>query len=85
MFLEKGAYKVDKDGRFSVDDRKIKNAVKELAEKLLIIEAEGDYDKAKALIDQYVHLSPQAEEVMNKLKEVPIDIRPIYPIENAVE
>jgi hypothetical protein len=84
-YLEKRAYKVDKDGHFSVDDRKIKNAVKELAEKLLIIEAEGDYDKAKALIDQYVYLSPQAEEVVNKLKDVPIDIRPIYPIEKTIE
>ena len=65
--------------------KKIKNAVKELAQILLIIEAEGDYEKAKALIDKYCHLSPEVEAVVNKLKHVPIDIRPIYPIEEEIE
>lgn len=84
-YLEKGAFKVDQNGRFSVNSRKMKNAVKELAGKLLIIEAEGDYKKAKALIDKYCYLAPEVEAVVNKLKHVPIDIRPIYSIEEEID
>ena len=84
-YLQKGAYKMDKDGRFSVNSWKIKKAVRELAQKLLIIEAEGDYEKAKTFIAKYRSISPEVQAAIDRLKDVPVDIRPIYPIEDAIE
>ena len=47
---DEGAIKVDeKTGTFSIDPAKIKDAVRKLTHDLLTIEAEGSYDKAKAI------------------------------------
>ncbi|MBN2104098.1 peptidase [bacterium] len=83
-YLDAGACTVDQEGRFTVDVRKMKTAVKNLARDLLIIQANGDYEAAEALIDQYRIIRPETQAVINRLKDVPIDIRPVYPIENEI-
>jgi hypothetical protein len=84
FFLDEGACRVEGDGRFSVDDNRMKEAVKKLATILLDIEARGDYEGAKFLIDKYRVLRPEVQNALDRLKDVPIDIRPIYPIENEM-
>ena len=84
-YLDRGAFRVEKDGRFSVNDRKMKKAVRNLARELLLIQAKGDYDGAKQLIEKYRVLRPEVEAALDKLKDVPIDIRPVYPIEIEIE
>ena len=84
-YIDAGAVQVDDEGLFSVDDRKIKKAVKNLAEELLMIEANGDYDGAVTFIEKYRYLKPEVKAAMEKLKDVPIDIRPVYPIESEIE
>ncbi|NQT24081.1 peptidase [candidate division KSB1 bacterium] len=83
-YLDKRACTVDSDGRFRVNDRRMKRAVKDLAEDLLKIEAEGDYAAAKALIEKYRVIRPEVQLALDRLKDVPIDIRPIYPIEGEI-
>jgi len=79
--LEKGGFTVDeKTGRFSVDDRKIQEAIKQLCHDILTIQALGDYQAAKALIDRYRVLSPKLQRAVDAVKHVPIDIFPIYSI-----
>jgi hypothetical protein len=46
-----------------------------------MIEALGDYDKAKEMIDTYRKVSPQLQQALDKVTHVPTDIRPIYAIE----
>jgi len=83
-YMDAGACTVDQKGLFDVNIPKMKTAVKNLAHDLLIIEANGDYEAAKAMIDQYRTIRPETQAVIDRLKDVPIDICPIYPIENEI-
>jgi hypothetical protein len=80
--LEKGGFSFDaKTARFKLNPDKIKDAVKQLAHDILIIEALGDYNKAKEMIAKYCVISPQLKQALDKLVHVPVDIRPIYAVE----
>lgn len=83
-YLDKGGVRIDEDGHFSVNERRLKNAVHDLARELLLIQAKGDYEGAKELIDKYRIIRPEIEETLEKLKDVPVDIRPVYPIEQEI-
>jgi hypothetical protein len=78
---DEGAIKFnERNGTFSVDETKIKDAVRKLTNELLTIEAEGSYEKAKTLLDKYALIRPQMKSAMEKLKNVPVDIEPIFPL-----
>jgi len=80
--MEKGGFEFDESSqRFSVNDNKISKAVFELAQELLMIQALGDYEGAKNMIEKYRYISPEMEIALDKLKDVPVDIKPIYSIE----
>jgi hypothetical protein len=57
------------------------SALKELATKVLMIQANGDYQAAKDLIAKYVILSPSLKLLQEKLNVLPVDIKPIYELE----
>jgi hypothetical protein len=79
--LDEGAFKVnDANGTFSVDPAKIKDAVRKLTGELLTIEAEGSYEKAKAILDKYALIRPAMQKAFEKLTDVPVDIEPIFPL-----
>ena len=50
-FLDQGAFVVGADGRFTVDEAKMTAAVTSLTRDIMTLQAEGSYQKAKALID----------------------------------
>jgi hypothetical protein len=78
---DEGAIKFnDKTGTFSVDDGKIKDAVRKLTTELLTIEAEGSYEKAAAILEKYAVIRPQMKGAFDKLSNVPVDIEPIFPL-----
>src|SRR6267378_1421756 len=78
---DEGAIKFnDKTGTFSVDEAKIRDAVRKLTHELMTIEAEGSYVKAKALLDKYSVIRPQMKSAFDKLSSVPVDIEPIFPL-----
>jgi hypothetical protein len=80
-FTDEGAIKFDaKTGKFSADDAKMKEAVRKLTHDLLTIEAEGSYDKAKAILDKYSLIRPEMKGALDRLIEVPVDIEPIFPL-----
>lgn len=70
----------EKTGTFSVNHAKIKEAVKKLTHEILTIEAEGSYEKAKALLDKYAVIRPPMQHAFDRLKDVPVDIEPIFPL-----
>ncbi len=79
--MEKGGFTFDEaTTRFAVNNKKIRQAVKELAQEVLIIEALGDYDRAKALIDKYRNVSPQLQKALDKVAHVPVDIKPEFAV-----
>ena len=67
-------------GTFSIDDAKIKEAVRKLTHEMLTIEAEGSYEKAKAMLDKYALIRPPMKDALDRLKDVPVDIEPIFPL-----
>jgi hypothetical protein len=81
-FLEKGAYEYDsKAQKVRVNFEKIFPTLEELATKVLMIQAKGDYDGAKALMEKYAVNSPSIEALRNKLAVLPVDIKPVFEIE----
>lgn len=81
FLLEKGGYVYDPVAqKYAIDYEKIRPAIKELLNKLLTIEAEGDYEGAKALIEKYGEMPEHMQQVLTKLDEVPVDIRPEFEV-----
>ena len=70
----------DKSGTFSVDHEKFKAGVTKLTHDLLSLEAEGSYEKAKAILDKFAVVRPQMQQALDKLKNVPVDIEPVFPM-----
>lgn len=78
---EKGAFVYDAEtDRFHVDMGRIKEAVKELAQKLLILEGDGNYDNVVQFIEQYGKPDEITERTVAKLIDIPIDIAPIFKL-----
>ena len=76
--LDAGAYRVNADGTFSVDLRRARKAVEGLSRELLTLQATGDYDGAKRLLERMVVLRPEVQAVLDRLEGVPVDIRPRF-------
>jgi len=78
---DEGAFKFnDRTGTFSVDQSKIKEAVRKLTHDILTLQAEGSYEKAKAMLDKYGIIRPQMKAALDRLGDVPVDIEPIFPL-----
>jgi len=78
---DEGAIKFnEKAGTFSVDHSKVKEAVTKLTHDLLTIEAEGSYEKAKAILDKYALIRPPMKQALDRLTDVPVDIEPLFPL-----
>lgn len=78
---ERGGYIYDEAvEKFKVDDSKIRYAVSELLKLLLTIQAEGDYEAARKLIDTYAYMPQNMKQVIDKLGDVPVDIVPKFAI-----
>jgi len=82
--LDKGGFVAHDDGTFSVDFKKIKDAVIDLDREFLTIEATGDYARAKAMMDKYVVIRPSVQKALDKLTSVPNDIRPAFVTADAL-
>ena len=80
---DEGAYDYDAaSGRFSVNFAMIKAAVRKLTGEIMTIQAEGSYEKAKALLEKYSVVRPPMQQVLDKLTDVPVDIAPDFPLGN---
>jgi hypothetical protein len=80
-FTDEGAIRFDAaTGKFTADDAKMKDAVRKLTHDLLTIEAEGSYEKAKAILDKYSLIRPDMKGALDRLTSVPVDIEPIFPL-----
>jgi hypothetical protein len=78
FLLDHGGFVSHGDGTFSVDLKKIKQAVADLDREFLTIEATGDYARAQALMKKYVVIRPDVQKALDKMNNVPNDIRPAF-------
>jgi len=78
---DEGAFAFDeRSGQFSVNEAKIKAAVNKLTREILTIEAEGSFEKARTILDKYAVIRPAMKNALDRLKDVPVDIEPIFPL-----
>ncbi|MCC7033166.1 MAG: hypothetical protein IT179_10075 [Acidobacteria bacterium] len=76
--LDAGAFKVDDRGTFTVDPSRIREGVLSLTREIMTLQAEGSYEKARALIDRFGVIRPETRAVLDRLHDVPVDIEPRF-------
>lgn len=78
FFEEKGAFIRDEAaGTFKVDFEKMKTAMDELAEKILVIQGDGDYETAKAWVESDGIITESLQKDLDRINSagIPRDIR----------
>ena len=79
--MDQGAIKFDeRTGAFSADLPLFKDGIRKITHDIMTIQAEGSYDRAKEMLGKYGVVRPVMQQAFGKLKEVPVDIEPIYPL-----
>ena len=84
-FLDHGGVTVGADGTFAVDTAKIKQNVIDLTRDLMTMQATGDYAGAKALVEKLAVIRPPVQAVLDRLKDVPVDIEPRFVTAQQLE
>ena len=74
--FDHGAIKIAPDGTFSLDLAKAKQATTDLTTEIMTLQAHGDYGGARELITHMVVIRPAMRRMLDKLKDVPVDIAP---------
>lgn len=84
--LENGAYSYDaQTEKVSVNFDKIEPVLNDLANKVLMIQAMGDYEAAKAILAKYAVETPSMKRLREKLEFLPVDIKPVFQIEKMLD
>ena len=50
----------------------------------MTLQAEGSYEKAKAMFDTLGVIRPEMRAALDKLNDVPVDIEPSFPLAEKV-
>ena len=77
-FLDTGAVTVSPDGTFQVNHDRIPSAVETLTSRIMTIQAEGNYKEAQEMLEKLGVIRPEVQVMLDRLTNIPIDIRPIY-------
>jgi hypothetical protein len=84
-FLEQGGLLYDEGTlRFRVDFDAMLKAVRDLTRRLLLLQARGDYQGVKEFLSTYSELKPPLEKAMLLVADIPVDIQPLFPIEEMM-
>ncbi|MBA3609187.1 MAG: hypothetical protein H0W43_11890 [Chthoniobacterales bacterium] len=76
--LDQGGFVANPDGTFSVNQEKIKAGVEGLTREIMTLQAEGSYEKAKALLDRLGVVRPEVQKALDKMGHIPVDIEPKF-------
>ena len=79
---EKGAYLQDPNTHlWKVDFGKVRGAITDLAHDILMIQALGDYEKAKAFVAKYGVMGDDVKGSLARLEGIPVDIVPVFELD----
>lgn len=67
-----------KTEKYRVDFDRIEDAIKNLAARLLLIEGDGNYNQARALIDAAIQWDGWIKQFMPRVQDVPIDLEFVF-------
>ncbi len=76
-FLEQEAFTRDPEtGRYRVNFEKMKEAMTQLSSEILVIQGDGDYEKAKTLLQSMGVIGPQLQSDLERINQagIPVDI-----------
>ena len=77
--MDEGAIRYsDASGLFSADIEKFKAGSKKLTAEIMTIQAEGNYERAKALLSRYAVIRPPLQRTLDRLAHLPVDIEPQF-------
>jgi hypothetical protein len=79
-YLEEGAATMGADGKFQVDFAKLEASIGKLVRDICLIQHKGDKAAADALLAKYGSVSEPMKKALSGLGDIPIDLRPIYPV-----
>ena len=77
-FLDNGGVTVASDGTFGVNPARIRQNVIDLTRDIMSLQAVGGYDAAKQMIEKLAVVRPPVQVVLDRLKDVPVDIEPRF-------
>jgi hypothetical protein len=77
---EGGATFDEKQAMFKVDFDKLEKAITSLVHDLVMLQHDGDAAKANQMLKELGVVSPTMAKALAKLKDVPVDLRPVYPV-----
>jgi hypothetical protein len=79
--LEAGAATFDPATKtFALDLDKLEKSISDLTRDLVVLQFNGDKKAAQALLDKYGVMSPPMKEALGKVTDLPVDLRPSYPL-----
>jgi hypothetical protein len=76
--MEKGAMQATPDGRLAPVASKWRDAVRDLCTDLTMLQANADYEAARAWVDKYGKVPPVMQQILDGLKDIPVDVDPVY-------
>jgi hypothetical protein len=80
-FIEAGAAVFDPASKtYKLDLDKLEKAISDLTRDLVVVQFNGDKKAAQAMIAKYGVMAPSMKEVFAKLGDLPVDLRPTYPL-----
>jgi hypothetical protein len=77
-FLDNGGVTVAQDGTFAVNAERIKKNVTDLTRDIMTMQATGDAAAGKQMLEKLGVVRPQVQAVLDRLKDVPVDIEPRF-------
>ena len=84
-FLSEQGAIVQNNGRYRVDYAKMPVAIERLAKELLEQEATGDRGRAEAWFKMYDRMPASLRAALDAAKVVPVDVDPIFQIQEVIE
>jgi hypothetical protein len=75
-FEEQGAFTINADGTYTVNFEQMQSAMVSLMQKILVIQGNGDYDAAKAWVEEAAMVPPGLQADLDRLNNsnIPVDI-----------
>jgi len=77
-FLDNGGVTVAQDGTFAVNAERIRKNVADLTRDIMTMQATGDAQAGKQMLEKLGVVRPQVQAVLDRLKDVPVDIEPRF-------
>ncbi|HEX6218187.1 MAG TPA: hypothetical protein VFZ35_02805 [Sphingomicrobium sp.] len=77
---DKGGFAWDAEAkRYRIDPAKLDAGIRALVADIVNLQANGDYDGAKAFLAKWGSMDAEAKQVTGTMGHIPVDIWPVYP------